>query len=642
MNSQQSDRQTLAPPMQIQPIRQSQWDYLTDVGYPGAPNLVLWKPMNFIRSHGGLYHFAKNLRSIKRNGIKGLFKLVSADKKKRLSSLESEILLTETEKLAQESEIFPKQVKISIITPLINTPEQSLMEMIGSVKAQTYGNWELCLADASDGGHKTEELINESRVQDARIRYRKLDRDLGPSLNLNKALEMASGEYIGILDQHDILHPSALYEVMKAVCYKGADFIYTDEAVFSGKRIVTLKYHKSDYAVDTLRSCNYISHFIVFDRKFIEQAGAFRGEFDGSQDYDLILRYTDIASKICHIPRLLYFQRSREKSGAPEKTPAVSAAENAIREHLEKRGIAARVENRAEFPGLYRVRYELTERPMVSIIIPNKDKVSLLRDCISSIIEKTTYDNYEIIIVENNSTKDVTFAYYEELKRLKNVHVVYWEGKGFNYSEVNNLGAQHARGKQLVFLNNDIKIITPDWIEEMLMYSQRRDVGVVGIKMYFLNGAIQHAGVIMGLGVVAGHIFLGAPRDALGYMARLQIVQNMSAVTAACIMIKRSVFEEAGLFDPEFHDSFNDLDLCLKVRKAGYLVVWTPYAEAYHVESKSRGYNTTFKRLALSAHEAALFKERWEKELAMGDPYYNCNLTLDRADCAIKKGRVSV
>jgi len=599
--------------------------------------------MNFIRSHGVLYNLAKNLRSIKRNGFKGIFKLFSANGRRRLSSLESEILITEAERSSQESVVFPKKITISLITPLYNTPEQSLREMIGSVRAQTYGNWELCLTDSGDEGRESVKFISECCVQDARIKYRKLDKDMGVSASSNKAIEMASGEYIGILNQHDVLHPSALYEVMKAICNEDADFIYTDEAAFSGDRTVILKHHKPDYAVDTLRSCNYISHFTVFHRNFIDRAGAFRSEFDGSQEYDLILRYTDIASRICHIPKLLYFQGSREKSGTPDnETCAVSVAEKAIKEHLEKRGISARVENRPNLSGLYRVRYELTERPMVSIIIPNKDNVSLLRNCISSIIEKTTYDNYEIIIVENNSKKDATFAYYEELKRLTNVHVVYWEGKGFNYSEVNNLGAQHASGKQLVFLNNDIKIITPDWIEEMLMYSQRSDVGVVGIKMYFLNGAIQHAGMIMGLGVGAGHIFLGSPHDALGYMARLQIVQNMSAVTAACIMIRRSVFEEAGLFDPEFHDSFNDLDLCLKIRKAGYLIVWTPYAEAYHVESKSRGYNTTSKRMRLSAHEAALFKARWENELAMGDPYYNCNLALDRADCTIKKRFVSV
>jgi len=598
--------------------------------------------MNFIRSHGGLYHLAKNLRSIKRNGINEIVKLVSSKKKKRLSSLESETLLTEGERLSQEGEAFPKQAKISIITPLFNTQEQPLREMIGSVMAQTYGNWELCLAGSSDEGHESAGFISEICAQDARIKYRKLDKDFGVSENSNKAMEMASGDYIGMLDQNDILHPSALYEVMKAICNEDADFVYTDEADFSCDRVVSLKRHKPDFAIDTLRSCNYIGHFTVFHRNLLERAGKFRSAFDGSQDYDLILRYTDIATKVCHIPKLLYFQRERDKPGMPEETGAVSAAEKALKEHLEKRGVSARVEGKKEFPGLYRVRYELTERPMVSIIIPNRDKAPLLRKCISSITEKTTYDNYEIIVVENNSTKDATFAYYEELKRHTNIRIVNWEGKGFNYSEVNNLGARNAKGKQLVFMNNDIMIITPDWIEEMLMYSQRSDVGVVGIKMYFPNGAIQHAGVVLGLGKVAGHIYLGAPHDAPGYMSKLQIVQDMSAVTAACFMIKRPVFEEAGLFDPEFHDSFNDLDLCLKVRKAGYLIVWTPYAEVYHAESKSRGYNTTLKRLRLSDREADFFKAKWGNELARGDPYYNCNLTLERADCAIKKSYVAV
>jgi GT2 family glycosyltransferase len=512
--------------------------------------------------------------------------------------------------------------------------------MIDSVRSQTYHNWELCLADGSDDKHKNIKRICKKYVQkDKRIKYKKLDENLGISGNSNKAIEMSTGDYIGLLDHDDVLHPSALYEAMKAICYENADFIYSDEATFTNNNVITLKHHKPDFAIDTLRSCNYICHFSVFSRKLMNQAGMFRSEFDGSQDHDLVLRYTDIASKIVHIPKLLYFWRSHENSAASDigtKLYAITAGKNAIMEHLAKLGISAKVESAIESSGFYKVIYDLAERPLVSIIIPNKDNVPLLQKCLCSIMEKTTYDKYEIIIVENNSTEDATFAYYEELKQYANIHVVYWEGKGFSHSELNNFGVKYAKGEQLILMNNDIEIITPNWIEEMLMYSQRKDVGAVGNKLYYPNDTIQHAGVILGLLGLAGHIYHDSPRDAVGYMARLRIAQNMSVVTAACIMIKRSVFEEVGQFSSEFPASFNDVDLCMKIRKAGYLIVWTPYAEAYHYESKTRGYPDTPEKQRVFAQEIALFKEKWPNELVAGDPYYNCNFSLERADYSLK------
>ena len=591
---------------------------------------VLWWAINFIRRNRVLHRFVKTLRSIKRNGIKETFRLALVDRRGHLSSLEKEAKLAKSERLSQENTVFLKKIKISVIAPLYNTQEQALKEMIDSVLAQTYRNWELCLADGSDKEHEdVRRVCMNYSENDKRIKYVKLDKNLGVSGNSNKAIEMSSGEYIGVLEHDDVLHPSALYEVMKAICHENADFIYTDDAIFSNDQTITLKHHKPDYAFDTLCSYNYIRNFVVFSRKLMDQAGTFRSEFEGNQDYDLILRYTDIAAKVYHIPKLLYFCRNREGS-------AVSDGKNVIEAYLKKHRISARVENKEGLSGFYRVNYELIERPKVSIIIPNKDNVRLLRNCISSIMEKTSYDNYEIIIVENNSTKSATFTYYEELKQHKNIGIAYWKKKGFNYSEICNLGIQHATGKQLVFLNNDIVIITPDWIEEMLMYSQRSDVGVVGIKLLFLNGTIQHAGVVLGMGGIGGHVYLGAPRDALGYMMKLQIVQNMSAVSAACMMIKRSVFEATGLFDPEFSESFNDIDVCLKVRKAGYLVVWTPYAEAYHLESRTRGYSTTLIKKRLLLRETALFRTKWEKELNTGDPYYNSNFSLHKSDYSLK------
>ena len=601
---------------------------------------LIWGLTNLIRRNRRLFLFVKSLRYIKKYGIKKTAAEIAAGMRGQWAPLKTYVLLSKRERMSQTSTVFPKMLKLSIVVPLHNIPEQSFREMLESVLAQTYSNWELCLADGSDKDHLSIRHACKTYTQnDSRIKYRKFDRNFGISDILNKAIEMSSGEYIGLLDQGDMLHPSALYEVMTAINNESADFIYTDEANFSDIHNVTLRHHKPDYAIDTLCSHNYIGHFIAFCRTLTEKAGTFRSEFDGSQDYDLIFRYTNIASKIHHIPKLLYFRRNGEKiavSDIAKKMESISAAEKAISEHLRKQRKAALVESKIGLPGFYRITYDLTEEPVVSIIIPNKDNAPLLRKCLSSILEKTTYEDYEIIIVENNSSEAATFTFYEELKRYANIHILHWEGKGFNFSEICNFGAQHAYGRQLVFLNNDIQIITPNWIEEMLMYSQRRDVGAVGAKLYYLNGSIQHAGMIMGLSEVAGHIYLGAPHDTIGYMGKLQIVQNMSAVTAACMMVRKQVFEEAGQFAPEFPVSFNDVDLCMKIRKAGYLIVWTPYAEAYHLESRSRGYNTHPEKKRRLAQETALFKAKWEKELVMGDPYYNCNFSLDKTDYKIK------
>jgi len=607
----------------------------------------LWAFLNIIRRNRRLFLFVKSLRSIRKYGIRKTAKEIAAGMRGQWTPLKTYVLLTKNKKIAQASAVFPQKAKISIITSLCNTPDDFLREMIESVTAQTYGNWELCLADGSNENHENVKNFCEVYTQnDERIKYRKIDSGSGISESLNKAIEMASGEYIGLLDEGDMLHPSALYEAMKAICDDGADFIYTDEANFSPNHNVTLKHHKPDFAIDTLCSCNYIGRFVVFSRALMEKAGTFRSKFDGSQDYDLIFRYTDKASKICHIPKLLYFHRNgnSEKISATDitkKMESISAAEKTISAYLKEHGKPAMVEGKMGLPDYYRAIYELKEKPLVSIIIPNKDNAPLLRKCLSSILEKTIYPSYEVIVVENNSTEPATFAFYEELKRYAKVRVLNWGEKGFNFSKICNFGAQYAQGQQFIFLNNDVLIISAHWIEEMLMYSQRSDVGAVGAKLYYLNGSIQHAGVILGLGEIAGHIYLGAPHDAVGYMGRLQIVQNMSVVTAACMMVRRQVFEEAGQFDPEFSNSFNDVDLCLKLRKAGYLIVWTPYAEAYHLESRSRGYNTNPEKVQQLAQETALFNERWEKELGTGDPYYNRNFSLDKTDYRIKIEKIS-
>jgi glycosyltransferase involved in cell wall biosynthesis len=605
----------------------------------------------FVRSHKVLYLFAKGLLSLKRNGIIATIKKIikkiikykqeqTYKKSLQFIALPKFVVLPQSERLSQKNTIFPKQIKISIITPLYNTPKKFLREMIHSVKEQTYSNWELCLADGSDDKHKkTSRICNAFAKEDKRIKYKKLNKNLGISKNSNEAMDMSTGEYIGILDHDDVLHPSALYEIMKVICNEDADFIYTDEATFDTSNNLITKHYKPDFAIDTLRSCNYICHFTVFSRKIMDQAGKFRSEYDGSQDHDLFLRYTDVATKIYHIPQLLYFWRIHKNSVASDigtKTYAIEAGKNVVRDHLLEHGISAKIESTKVMQTFYRINYDLIEQPLISIIIPNKDHVPLLQSCLSSIKEKTTYSNHEIIIVENNSIEDATFTYYEELKKQTNINVVYWKEKGFNYSKINNYGVQYAHGQHLVFLNNDVEIITPNWIEKMLMFSQRSDVGAVGIKLYFPDDTIQHAGIIIGMWGIAGHIYYGTPRDNIGYMGRLHIAQNMSAVTAACMMIKKSIFDEVGGFLPEFYASWNDVDLCLRIRDAGYLIVWTPFAEAYHHESKTRGYYNTPEKQREFSKEIDKFKAKWDKELAAGDPYYNCNLSLDRVDYSEK------
>jgi len=600
----------------------------------------MWSLVNFILRNNKILLFVNYFRSVKKKGIKKTFGDFSAGIKERKKNLKYFTYLSKRERTSQENMVFIKNHKISIIVSLFNTQEQYLVDMIESVSSQTYSNYELCLVDGSDKNHPNVRQICKTYTQnDNRIKYRKVNRNIGISDRLNKAIDMSSGDFIGLLHQSDILHPSALYEVINVICDKKADFIYTDEAFFSDKYYITLRHHKPGYAIDTLCSHNYISHLTVFNKDLLEKTGFFRTEYDGSQDYDLTLRCTNVASKIYHIPKLLYYRRDDKKNISPDikrKIENISTTEKVIKDFLKRQDKPAHVESKIELPGFFRVIYELKERPKVSIIIPNKDSASILRKCISSILQKTTYNNYEIIIVENNSKEDAVFGFYEELKRYENIRIVSWKGEGFNFSEISNFGVYNSDGAHLLFLNNDVTIITPNWLEEMLMYSQRSDVGAVGAKLYYPNGSVQHAGLILGLGGLASHVFQSVQHDTIGYIGKLQIVQNLSIVTAACMMIKRKIFYEVGPFAPEFPNSFNDVDLCLKIRKAGYLIVWTPYAEAYHLESKSRGYNVGARKRLKHAQDVELFRKRWHNELSAGDPYYNCNFSLEENDYRIK------
>ena len=540
----------------------------------------------------------------------------------------------------QKSVVFKKPAKISIVVPLYQTPERFLREMIESVCSQTYGNWELCLADGSDREHSfVGKICKKYTGKDKRIKYEKLEKNLGISENTNACIRMATGDYIALFDHDDLLHPSALYEVMRAICEHGADFIYTDENTFSEEPHDAYNPHfKPDFSPDTLRSYNYICHLSVFSRELLDSVGYFRSEYDGSQDYDLILRLTEKAKKIFHIRKILYYWRAHKNSVAQDvgaKPYTITAAKKALAAHLERCGLKGEVLD-SSVPTTYHIKYEIDGNPLISVIIPNKDHTDDLNVCLKSLYEKSSYKNFEVIIVENNSTEKETFEYYEKVKQqYENLNVVTWTGI-FNYSAINNFGINYAKGEYILLLNNDVEILNDNCLEEMLMFAQRKDVGAVGAKLYYSDDTVQHAGVILGLGGIAGHAHKHFDRHDPGYAARASIAQNLTACTAACLMMRRDVFDEVGGLDESFEVAFNDVDLCMKIREKGYLIVFTPYAELYHYESKSRGNDDTPEKLERFHGEVRRFEMKWQKQLNDGDPYYNPNLTLTRDDFSLK------
>jgi GT2 family glycosyltransferase len=600
------------------------------------------------------YHYVKRQNNRIRNlgSIRGIIAKIGYKKKekKAMSHFGTASFPDEAKRLEESQAVFPNMVKISILTPVYNTPEKFLRDMIESVTSQTYQNWQLCLADGSDDEHAyVGQIIKEYQEKDGkgRICYQKLKVNAGISGNTNECLKMADGEYIGLFDHDDILHPEALYVYVKAINEQGADYIYCDETTFHGNSIDHMEtmHFKPDYAVDTLRANNYICHFSVFKRTLLDGTELFRKEFDGSQDHDMILRLTDEAKNIVHIPRILYYWRSHAgsvASGIEAKTYAIEAARGAVADHLKRHGYKHfKITSTKAFETIFKISYEIEGRPKISIVIPNCDHADDLRRCITSIKEKSTWDNYEIIVVENNSKTDEIRQYYKELTKepwASLVKVVDFGSQDkFNYSDVMNFGIKHSEGDYIVLLNNDIQIITVNWMEEMLMYAQRSDVGAVGAKLYFPDRKIQHAGVILGLGAhrTAGHSHYGMEGTNLGYMGRLCYAQDMSAVTGACLMISRAKYDEVGGLDPSFAISLNDVDLCLKLRKKGYLNVFTPFAEAYHHESASRGLDDSGEKAERYNRESEQFRNKWKDILEKGDPYYNKNFTLDRSDFSV-------
>ncbi len=618
--------------------------------YDCIANSASWKitkpvrgTLDFFKRLSPLRTAAKVLRSLRWDGLRATARKIRqklAERRRRRKRRHVDLSKIPMEqRVREECTCFDRSIKFSILVPLYNTPVPFLDEMIASVVGQTYSHWELCLADGSDDAHgEVCRAVTRWREKDPRILYRKLDRNLGISENTNACLDMATGEYIALFDHDDILHPSALFEMMQAICGQGADYVYTDEATFESpdiRKLITCHF-KPDFAPDNLRANNYICHFSAFSREVLEKTGRFRREYDGSQDHDMILRLTANARNVVHIPKLLYFWRSHPKSVAMDissKTYAIEAGKHAVQDNIRASGYQAKVESSRAFPTIYRIRYRLREEEpeKVSILIPNKNHVRTLRRCIQSVLQKTTYPNYEILIVDNGSDEPALSEYYRELQEHENIRVLHYD-RPFNFSAINNYAAGQATGRYLVLLNNDIQIITPGWMEEMMMYVQREDVGAAGAMLYYPDRTIQHAGIVLGLGAdrIAGHAFYRYPKGTIGYMGRACYAQDMSAVTAACMMVRAEVYREVGGMDESYPVAFNDVDFCLRIRRTGRLIVWTPFAEAYHYESRTRGRDDgTEARKARFREDCRRFAEQWKDVLEQGDPYYNPNFSLD-------------
>lgn len=623
-------------------------------------NNPLWKLSRPARS-GMHWVIRQRDRLSNCGGPRGVLHKISYKKREReaMKQFGTASFPTEEQAALERAAVFPRMVKISILVPLWNNDREFQAQMLDSVMNQTYSNWELCLADGSDEAHGyMGEICREyAERSGGRIRYRHLDKNDGIAGNTNACLQMATGEYIGLLDQDDILHPSVLYEYVKAINEQGADYLYCDETTFKSGNIdhMLTMHFKPDYAPDNLRANNYICHFSVFARTLLDGDELFRKKFDGSQDHDMILRLTENAEKIVHVPRLMYYWRSHAGSTASNieaKPYAIEAAKGAVSEHLRKAGYEHfRIESTRAFETIFRIRYQIIGTPKISIIIPNRNHAEDLRRCVTSILEKSTYDNYEIIIVENNSDSGEIREYYGSLlgqayqgadsqvcrSRDGKILLVTYRGE-FNYSAVNNLGVKYASGEYVLLLNNDTEVITVNWMEELLMYAQREDVGAVGAKLYYGDKTIQHAGVVIGLGAhrTAGHSHYKQHRQNLGYMGRLCYAQNVSAVTGACLLVKKSLYDAVGGLEEEFAISLNDVDFCLKLRDRGLLNVFTPFAELFHYESVSRGPDDNGERAERYNRESRKFREKWKKVLEKGDPYYNLNFSLDRSDFSLQ------
>lgn len=537
----------------------------------------------------------------------------------------------------EHQRVFEYNPLVSIITPVYNTDHESLEKMIQSVLNQTYSNWELCIADGGSTEPSVRRLLEDYSERDSRVKVKFLDANLGIAGNSNAAFETANGEFAALLDHDDELSADALYE--NVVLLNGqpdADLIYSDEDKLDETGARCEPFFKPDWSPDLFRSAMYTCHLGVYRTDLIKKVGGFRSGFDGAQDYDLMLRLIEQTDKIFHIPKVLYHWRKTANSTASSldaKDYAKSAQIRAVAEHVERLNLQAEV-----VPGLadnlLRVRRIISDEPKVSIIIPTCDQTEYLSRCIESIRNLSTYSNYEIIVVNNNSRQSETLEYFEKISAEPEITVLDYPHR-FNFSAINNFAAGRASGELLLFLNNDTEVISPEWLEAMVEHGVRPEVGAVGARLLYPNNMVQHAGVIIGIGGIAGHSHKYLPAEHPGYFSRAKAIQNVSAVTAACMLVRTEVFKSLGGFNEEnLAVAFNDVDLCLRIRENRLLIIYTPYAELYHYESLSRGADETLEKAMRFKAEAEYMLEKWNETLRC-DPYYSPHLSLTREDFSI-------
>ena len=613
---------------------------------------------NQIKFYIGKYGFIKTIKKCIKTVIRRIIRFIKNEKELQYGDYGGWIKYNEPKDAdlkIQMKRKFDFEPKISVVVPMYNTKEKFFKELIKCMMDQTYSNWELCLAD---GSPKQNDNLKKYYEQDKRIKYKYLDGNLGIAGNSNAAIGMATGDYIALLDHDDVLADYALYEIVYNLNkFPNAEFLYSDEDKIDENGNRYDAYFKPDIAPDTLRCQNYICHFSVFKKELMEKLGGFRENYDGAQDYDIFLRMLEITDpkNISHVPKILYHWRVHNESTAKlnsnAKNYAFEAGKKAIEDHIKRVGLEGTV-SKGCIDGIYRIDYKVIGEPKVSIVIPNKDGKDILEVCINSIFEKSTYKNFEIVITENNSETNEIFDYYKTLLKNDKIKIVnYNTGKrietedecsleytnknrrevkpGFNYSAIINFGVKNTTGEYVVQLNNDTELITPNWLELMLGFCQRKDVGAVGVKLYYQDETIQHAGIIVGIGGIAGNRFKSIPKSGHGYFAKESMIENLSAVTAACIMTPKSIYEEVGWMDEGLAVAFNDVDFCLKIREKGYLVVYNPFVEFWHYESKTRGQEDSPAKIKRFQGEMSRFEQRWPEILDSGDPYYNINLSLD-------------
>lgn len=535
--------------------------------------------------------------------------------------------LTNEELNKQKSEVFEYKPLISIITVINNTKSEIVNDYLKSIKEQTYDSWELYLIDISDSK-------NIDIEQNSKIQYKKINNNITISECYNETLTMIKGEWVAFIKIDDILEKTAFYEIVKELNnHKESEMIYTDEDMFEDN--LKNRYNpffKPDFSPDFLRSNNYIGSFAIISTSLVNKIGKFRKEFDDVREYDLYLRIIEKTNNIIHIPNVLYHVRKTEVI----KDNTEQLGKKVIQDHLNRLKIEYYdIESKKQLGlNLYHIKYKIKGNPLISIIIPNKDSIKYLKRAIKSILQ-SNYQNYEIIIVENNSKNRKTFKYYDKISKNNKIKIIYYQDKIFNYSAINNYAVNYAKGEYILLLNNDIEVINKEWLEEMLSICQREDIGAVGAKLLYKDNLVQHVGVVVGMGGIAGHVDKMIKDSQIGYHGRAVVVNNYSAVTAACLMTKKDLYKKVNGLDERFKVAFNDIDFCMKIRKENKLIAYTPYAKLYHYESRTRGYENTPEKRQRFNSEIQLFEKKWKSELDKKDPYFNKNLDLYSEKCEI-------